>query len=639
MTKNDPKSKAPQAEPEGEHHDDLILVPKGRSRKQFLFTLGLTIFVLIIFTVGADFQSTMGGLFGGGGQDNVYLKWTDPLTKTRHEVKREEFQARYRTLKDFSSIGLFGTMHPPEEDNGGRPQVGPEDAAMFLILEELADTSGIRISDTDFRQFMLQMFRDTETLRGIARQLRIETATLESELRKFLRCDSVLRLLQAGAGIAADPTFITQAWEEGHPQYSFEYLSVPTDSFVEAAKAEAPEAEALEEWYRARPEWEREKHFTEARFLPHVAWLTLESDWDATALLEKYPAVEGVDPESQAKNYHRLYSNIRFRMEEESSDDGEEGDESGEATDEPAVLYQDYEDVAEVCRTEAPIQAALALWLADMRSRQNDPANETPLDFAAEAAALGLTVSIPEAALTKAEIEEVEGWGGKNLAMRFFPRLTAETFISTPVVEEGAMIVSWVSAVEERKEPPFEEILEAVSEDWAAERSRELASERLEALRDGFGERPEGVDEATWTPSATAEQFAAAAATLELTVNTRPFLERGEESGDEAHEAYDNYLQLLGMPLFDLEVDGVSAAQPDLQGENVFLSRLAGERTRPFEEVTAKQFYGGLQGQAISRQITQFRENVMRVDSDWFRTTFDIDLYSWNEDEAGEVEG
>ena len=114
MTKNDPKSKAPQAEPEGEHHDDLILVPKGRSRKQFLFTLGLTIFVLIIFTVGADFQSTMGGLFGGGGQNNVYLKWTDPLTKTRHEVKREEFQARYRTLKDFSSIGLFGTMHPPE---------------------------------------------------------------------------------------------------------------------------------------------------------------------------------------------------------------------------------------------------------------------------------------------------------------------------------------------------------------------------------------------------------------------------------------------------------------------------------------------------------------------------------------------
>ena len=71
---------------ESHEHEDLVVVPKGKSKMQFLFTLGLTIFVLLIFSVGGSLQSSVGGLFGGGGGETVALSWTDPLTNVFYEV-------------------------------------------------------------------------------------------------------------------------------------------------------------------------------------------------------------------------------------------------------------------------------------------------------------------------------------------------------------------------------------------------------------------------------------------------------------------------------------------------------------------------------------------------------------------------
>lgn len=639
MTKNDPKSKAPATHAADDHHDDLIIVPKGRSKRQFLFTLGLTIFVLIIFTVGSEFQNTAGGMFGGGGRNPVYLSWTDPITKEKKEVRREPFDVRYGTLRDFSAIGLFGTLHPPREDDAARrPQVQPEDAALFLILEDIADTYDIQIADRDFQQFLRSAFGNRDGVVSRARQLRMTPAAFLTELRRFLRCDSVLRLMQAGTSIAPDPALVEEAWEENHPQFRFEVVGVGAEEFLEAATAEAPEGDELVEWFRARPQWEQEKHYTEAKFKPVVAWFPVESGWDATALLEEYPPVEGVDPEGQAENYHRIYSNTRFKLEPDEDNGEGDGDGDGEGEeaseddpDDPAPLYEDYEAVADICRVEAPINAALTNWLSDLRARQGDPEAAEPVDFAAEAEALGLTVTTPETALTKAEIEEAEGWGGKNIAMRFFPRMTAETFVSTPVVEEDAMMVVWVAEVEPRQEPPFEEIRAAVAEDWAKQRSKELAVERLEALRDTLGDRPAEEDEqTTWYPTATSEEFAAAAATLDLEVRTRPFLERGESADDEDFADFDNFLSMMGRPLYELEPGQVAPAQADLQGENVFLVRLAEKRTRPFEEMTAKAFFGGLQNQALSKQMQAFRSEVLRLDSDWFKTTFAVELDHWD---------
>ncbi|MEE8469207.1 MAG: hypothetical protein V3T22_12175, partial [Planctomycetota bacterium] len=41
------EEEAAQKLEQGEEHDDLVVVPKGKSKTQFLFTLGLTIFVLL----------------------------------------------------------------------------------------------------------------------------------------------------------------------------------------------------------------------------------------------------------------------------------------------------------------------------------------------------------------------------------------------------------------------------------------------------------------------------------------------------------------------------------------------------------------------------------------------------------------
>ena len=143
-----------------EHDDDLIVVPKGQNRLRYLATIGLVLFLLVIFVVADTFQSALTG--GGGRTDAVYISWEDPVDGTKNEVLESEFFATSRELSIMASLGVYG---PPSFVFGERDfsqvrsdEVTEEDVASFLVCEDMARDAGIAISQKEHVDFLLRGF-------------------------------------------------------------------------------------------------------------------------------------------------------------------------------------------------------------------------------------------------------------------------------------------------------------------------------------------------------------------------------------------------------------------------------------------------------------------------------------------------
>jgi hypothetical protein len=194
--------------------------------------------------------------------------------------------------------------------------------------------------------------------------------------------------------------------------------------------------------------------------------------------------------------------------------------------------------------------------------------------------------------------------------------------------------VVYVTEVSEPHEPDFDTIKEAVADDWVAEHSIELALESLEALRDAFGTAPEDDPEteedesAGWNPSATDEVFRATAAPLDYVVQERPWLERFELPGDfdDATEADKHFRTAFAW--YGLEVDQVPPPEKNAMGTHAYLARYVGERPKPMTEIKASDL-AGLRAQAVGQVLASFADSMLRVDSDWFKSTFKVDMAVW----------
>ena len=107
-----------------EHDDDMIVAPKGMSRRRFLFTLGITIFVVLAFVIPGAIMGTL----GGGAQDGTreYLTWNRP-DGTRASMAVRDFLTRKQAYNRLMS-GIFGQ----------RQTITDEDAAAYLVDVELS---------------------------------------------------------------------------------------------------------------------------------------------------------------------------------------------------------------------------------------------------------------------------------------------------------------------------------------------------------------------------------------------------------------------------------------------------------------------------------------------------------------------
>ncbi|HIF40322.1 MAG TPA: hypothetical protein EYQ74_04405 [Planctomycetes bacterium] len=703
------------------HDDDLIIVPKGRSKWQFYGTIGLLLFVLLIFTVGGSFQSSMGGIIGGEETNPIHLSWTDPTTQVRHEVRYDVFMRRFKDLGTLHSIGAFQPRHVPEGKR--RPSVSQEDVGLIMVLDQMATDAGIAVTDAEFVQFLLSSFQTQENEQMFARQRHMTVPGLEDVLRNHLRVAKLMSFLSTGAAAGADSGDVEALWKEEHPQFAFQYAEVEGVEYLDQARAALPADEGLLEWFHAQPLFKQQEHFTEESFSGLVAYASLDEPFDATMLLEQFPAPEGLDPEVQARSYYNRFNNVRFKnevpveeapvpdegesapVEEATEEAGEENfpapapqdeeedaaavevtedatqdsefldcnrngiedmvdiasgasadlnangipdecetdDESGADEPQQVPLYKPYEEVAAQCLLEAPLHAALTAWFADLRMRMSAAPEDAPLDFATEAEAAGLTLVRIDEPLTRAQLEEQEGWGGKFLSNQFTYALEGD-LLSSIILEEGAIIAGQLTTKLPRQEPPIDQIREAVGEEWAQERAVNLAVETLESLRDGLGERPaaEGtdddaaddtglIDEPTpWLPIADEAAFKALLIAAGFEMVNRPWLEQFEVPDDDydAMSAADKTIR-VNPDWFELESGQVPAALANFEKTHAILVRYSGKRDRPIEEIKASDLLN-LRQQVAIQNANLLGDSLFRFNSDWFKERFKVDFDPWN---------
>ena len=438
----------PTAPTTTQHDDDLIVVPKGQSRAQFFFILFLLIFLTLVFTVGGYFQAVAGNMFGGGGQQAVVLRWTNPETRTTHEVVATDFADTRRALAMLQNFGMFRAPGKPAPVDNRGAEVDPEDTAAFLIYEKLATEAGYLATEEEARTRLAAVFQTGDILASWARSYRQTPKQIEDALRRVIAVEKYQATLRTALAVAA-PERVLEMWGEQHTEYAFQYVGLEAEQFVEEAKAELPPDEELTEWFHALPEFRQRKYYTEDTLDVEVAYLPLPAPegFDGSALLNDYPLPEEWDAETEARNYYNEVTHIRFRGEgaKPSEDDGPEDDgpeEDGSADDgsggtdgdgesgdggstgeeasggeeaddtEPAaedgsaeegaddesedadeeepeeveeVWYHPFEDVQAVAEAEAPLRAALRAWSRDFQSRTEAAEEGQAPDLATEA--------------------------------------------------------------------------------------------------------------------------------------------------------------------------------------------------------------------------------------------------------------
>ena len=685
--KTDPHSSEHPRHPD---HDEFVVVPQGRSKRQFLFTFGLMVFVLLIFTVGGSFQSTVGGLFGGGGRDVVEVGWADPLTGETPEGHQREFLETGDLLRSLARVGLFIPWH-------GEARRGPEeeDVALFLILEQIAADEGIALSDSEFKEELTMVFagppkpgEDEATRRATASQnlrrarqgsrvpqsfeLGIRRVWTVRKLIRLMRLglgevayDSMVRdvpnpqLLQFGYALpnrgdigAVDPERVRRIWEKGHVQYHFQYIRARADAFEDEARQALPGDEELLAWFHEQPPAEQRKHYTEQEYRVEAAYLPLDpipEGFDETALLEAYPAPEGADPERLLTTYYNLARLPRFKVAQtQDESEGGEADDSNEQ--EPATpSFKPLEEVREQCEREAALHRALGSWLRDLQEQataaKTEPAEGEPpapeLDFKAEAERYGLEF-VESEPLTRDEIE-AQDWAGTFVGQRFDFRPQGGSFLPSVVIEKDSLVIIYVSEVIEPREPEFAEIRDAVADAWVQAHALEMARQALDDLRDAFGTRPEddpateAVDESqTWIPTTDAEAFRAAAESAGLEMQERDWLEQFEVStGDFDTMTPADRVFRAEQTWYGLEPGSVpppalvpAAFQKEESDRVAILARFDGQRPKPLSEMTAADLMQVRQ-QALDEAATALEKSVLRVDSDWFKQSFQVHLDAW----------
>ena len=482
------------------HEDDLIVVPEGKSRLRYIATIGLVVFLLVIFVVADTFQSALSG--GGGDQDPVYLTWTDPISKAPRQVLGSEFNATARDLGMMENFGFFrpysAAFSDPLSPDRGRGGLEEEDVASFFVFEGIANSIGIEVSNEEHKDRLRGSFGDAEGLRRGATLARMPVERLEQIIRRCERVGKVCAQILLSVE-APDAAAIEAEWLEENPLFKFNVVTVKTDQYVDQARSEAPDDETLAAWFHERPLFEQQGLFTAQTVTADVAYVPVGEGaaYDAAALLAAYPAPEGTDLAEQASSYYTVNRATRFAVPADQQLVATVGEDGEKIIPETPKLFYELEEVQEQVDFEAPIYAAMRAWLTDLQDRRTQGEE---VDFAAEAASYGLTfMAGPEGGLERSELEAQAPWGTPMIAgMLTFAQEGA--FLPSVMIGSKSMAIALARAKKDREEPPFADIRDEVLEMWATSRSAEIAVETLDGVRLVLAAKPEDIEAADWRP-------------------------------------------------------------------------------------------------------------------------------------------
>ncbi len=642
-----PGSKPAPAEPrEGQERqellsEDVIRIPRGMSKWQFVVMISLVIILLITFLV----PNAIMGITGRGDDERnpVIARWNRP-GHGPVEYRYSDIQIHQRLYADalnndpFLSFGL-GIESQRNLDTA--------DIARLMMLDQLAQDAGLEVTDAELAKHLTEFLqfgrRTPEDFRAQVRMQGLAQGYIEEAIRRVLRAGRYLQVLASAAAIP-DPAVIEELFHEENEEFAFEYVALPLDSVKEAARAELPDDTALETWFQALPEEERAQFRTEEeRRADFVLFRGVEST-PAAELVAAFPEqlAEGVEPqtpEQLADQYYRRVFHKRFvkPAEEEQSPEGEEAAADEEADEPPRPSFRSFDEVKEQCLAEAPIYFALQRWLDDLKTRKT--AGET-IDLAAEAARYGLEHRAPTEASTRDELAALPEIGDRELADAVFEAAPDGSFHYVVVPLESGLAIARTLERLEPVLPPFSDIRDRIAEKWVEPRAEELALERLKAIREGFEafEPPEDEDEQELPPDetvhrrATAEVFRAAAETAGLELGTRDYLNRsGPRDADPDRDLPAHKHLAAQYELYQLETDEVAEPQVAQDEHAAYLVRVSGKREVPLERMTPVQ-YKRLEQSARSRAAGDLTESM---DVAFFEKNYGLWLYQASEEEEG----
>jgi hypothetical protein len=572
--------------------DEVVHVPKGQSKLRFLLTLGLMLFVLVIFVVGDQLMSTFGGGPSRGGD---YMTWEHP-TAGIQRLQYPDFVDAKRDIDDF---------YRAQGKSSGRDQTDDENITYLLITDRLAREAGISIPDSELRRVLregqpglVEPYFNKENYLAALKSAEVAPQRFEETLRWLMRVTRYDMLIAFALG-TPDPARVESDWKTQHKEYAFDLAGVGREDMRHEAELEAPDDATLAVWFDGLADQERRSLFGE-HYSPERTSAALLSWTPGGALpqglLDRFPLPEGSDPAVLGRTYYDSYMQARFRRPDASVPE-DTGDEAAAAADLQDKLYLPYEEVAATAGDEARVRDALNRLLADLRARL--AAGET-IDLAALAAELGLVHESD--GLPRSRDEWLE-WGDAGLADAL--AFTGPEGL-TRTVGVGAKRL-WVARVLERvssEPPPFAGVAAEARKAWIDRRAGEMGLEKLEgvykSLLASAGKTPEEGAEPPPFVDSTNEDFTAALAAAGLTAQHQEWFDPARQAGDESAvsdaERYlrDNFYPEA--PLFALTAGQVAAPAVGMDGERAWLVRSQGSRDPERVDMRPSEYVGLRQG-------------------------------------------
>lgn len=484
-----------------DHVEDVVHVPKGTSPLKFVLMVLLVIFLIVMFAVD---PSTIQNTFRGGGPASSFASWDAPSGE-RVEMSFGDFQDQMRRLEKFRES--LGQTLPRERSL-------ELETARYLILDQMSEEAGVRIATSELRDllagYVARSFGDTTTFRNYFRsRYKGGVAGFEADFASQMRIQRYLSLLQGLAG-TADVEAVKEEWSENDrfKERAFDYVALPVEQMMDAARAELPGDEELKAWFEGLSDFEKRDLEEPQRSRAEIVGFAAGSSGDYEELFARYgedaesvgPSANSEDTQEEGadesdgdaaaedasaetpRSYYDSVFTSRFRRPEPDAEGGEEDplDFAALSGDEETP-YLSFDEAAAVCELEAPVYFAMTRWLDELVARQT--AGEE-IDLAAEAASLGLEYRAADEARSFEEWREAE-WGGLFLGS-YLRSLEPGGFTSRLLVDEQGLRFARLVERTDAFIPPFEELREEVAEMWVKDRSSELALEALNELRAEF---------------------------------------------------------------------------------------------------------------------------------------------------------
>lgn len=589
-----------------QHEDELVHVPKGQSRLGFILMVIVILAILVAFSITPAMMST----FSTGNRGETFVSWHVP-GRAPQRMDSDTFRAEKLKLNAMQEVLRI----TPPLPTGAFDAKSDEQVAKFMIVEELAQQSGMRVSDEEIRDLIVGFFgSEAAYLDRVRNNRRVTPKDFESALGRWIVVNRYLGWMAQGAALV-DPAAIQEEWLAGNQEYAFDYVIVPIEDYRQNAEEQLPDDAELEAWFSAKSENEKRRYFAGPYFAAEAAYLSLPQETAPAKLLEAYPPAEDEDVDAAAQGYYDLYYTTRFKKPEGVS----EGEDD---------LYFAFDDVKDICALEVGAFNAMNLWLLDLEQMRKD-AKE--IDLAAEAERLGLEYGKQEKALTRADWNEVElPWSGSYVVNDII-RAQSGQMGRKITVEAKAFVITRVTERIEPSLPDFAELRERVAEDWLTKKMGDVAVLRLEQVRDLLGNRPADQTQ-PWELVVDSEKFGQAAVERGFTPKRRDYMGRQEASrppsgvvDDDETAAIREFL-FRNSQLYQLLDGQVAEPRTDPKGIYAYLVRLEGSRDADMQAKLAPADVTNIENRLSERSSQDFLESTYSS-TEWFKGEMGLRMF------------